>query len=296
MALSSVLRIWLSATRPRTLPAALAPVIVGSAFAWRLDRFSLAAASACLAFALLIQIATNFANDYFDYLKGADTVDRVGPRRAVASGLVAPRVMRNAMIGTFLAAFIVGLLLLPFGGWPLLVIGAMSILCGVAYTGGPYPLGYNGLGDVFVFLFFGLVAVCTTFYVQAGFPPMDVWLAAIAIGCLAANILVANNYRDAETDAKAGKRTTVVRFGKRFARMQFTFAHLVSLMIPMVLLIRGHSAWVLISWILLPLAFRQVRSLGNARSAPELITLLGATGKYLALYAVALSLGVMLGT
>jgi len=268
---------------------------VGSAFAWRLDSLNLAAASTCLAFALLIQIATNFANDYFDYLKGADTVERVGPRRAVASGLIAPRVMRNAMIVTFLAAFIVGLLLLPFGGWPLLVIGATSILCGVAYTGGPYPLGYNGLGDVFVFLFFGLVAVCATFFVQAGFPPLDVWLAAIAIGGLSANILVANNYRDAETDAKAGKRTTVVRFGKRFARVQFISAHLVSLTIPVALLNRGYSAWVLISWVLIPLAVKQVRILRNASSAQELIALLGATGKYLALYAMALSLGVMLG-
>jgi len=295
MTLPSVLRIWLSATRPRTLPAAVAPVLVGSAFAWRLDSLNLAAASTCLAFALLIQIATNFANDYFDYLKGADTVERVGPRRAVASGLIAPRVMRNAMIVTFLAAFIVGLLLLPFGGWPLLVIGATSILCGVAYTGGPYPLGYNGLGDVFVFLFFGLVAVCATFFVQAGFPPLDVWLAAIAIGGLSANILVANNYRDAETDAKAGKRTTVVRFGKRFARVQFISAHLVSLTIPVALLNRGYSAWVLISWVLIPLAVKQVRILRNASSAQELIALLGATGKYLALYAMALSLGVMLG-
>jgi len=269
---------------------------VGSAFAWRLDRFSLSAAAACLAFALLIQIATNFANDYFDYLKGADTHERVGPKRAVASGWVSPPVMRNAMVVTFLAAFIVGLLLLPFGGWPLLVIGATSILCGVAYTGGPYPLGYNGLGDIFVFLFFGLVAVCTTFYVQAGSPTLDVWFAAIAIGALASNILVANNYRDVETDKKAGKRTTVVRFGKRFAKVQFASAHLVSMILPGLLLLRGYSAWILIPWVLIPLAFRQVRILGTSRTAPELIALLGATGKHLALYAVALSLGIVLGT
>ncbi|OHE82967.1 MAG: 1,4-dihydroxy-2-naphthoate octaprenyltransferase, partial [Verrucomicrobia bacterium RIFCSPLOWO2_12_FULL_64_8] len=207
-------RIWLSAARPRTLPAAIAPVIVGSAFAWRAGAFDGRAAGICLAFALLVQIGTNFANDYYDFLKGADSAKRVGPRRAVAAGLVEPAVMKRAMILTFGLAFVVGSSLIAWGGWWLVAIGLASIVSGVAYTGGPWPLGYLGLGDLFVFVFFGLVAVGATFYVQAGQVSNDVLHAAAAVGALVTNILLVNNYRDAETDAAAGKRTLVVRFGK----------------------------------------------------------------------------------
>ncbi|HSH93539.1 MAG TPA: 1,4-dihydroxy-2-naphthoate polyprenyltransferase, partial [Roseimicrobium sp.] len=206
--------IWAEAARPRTLPAAVAPVLVASALAMRDDLFNAQAALSCLVFALLIQIGTNFANDYYDFIKGADTAERVGPRRAVAAGLVAPAAMKRAMIGVFAVAFLAGLSLLGFGGWPLLLIGVASILCGIAYTGGPYPLGYNGLGDVFVFVFFGLVAVGATYFVQTGLVTGEVLLLGSGIGALATNILVVNNYRDVETDAKAGKRTLAVRFGR----------------------------------------------------------------------------------
>jgi 1,4-dihydroxy-2-naphthoate octaprenyltransferase len=291
----SALKVWLAATRPRTLPAAIAPVLVGSAFAWSDRTFVWPAALACLGFALLVQIGTNFANDYYDFVKGADTAERVGPRRAVASGLVAPVAMKAAMTGVFVAAFLVGLSLLNYGGWPLLVIGVASIVCGVAYTGGPYPLGYNGLGDVFVFIFFGLVAVCTTYFVQAGAVTADVFLASTGVGLLAANILVVNNYRDMETDAKAGKRTLVVRFGRRFARLQFGVSLVVAFTIPAHLLLRGgYQPVVLLPLAIAPLAFRQVRRLEASETPAELIVLLGDAGKLLALYAILLSAGLIL--
>jgi 1,4-dihydroxy-2-naphthoate octaprenyltransferase len=288
-------KIWLAAARPRTLPAAVAPVIVGSALAWRDGKFDAGAAGLCLVFGLLVQIGTNFANDYYDFVQGADTAARVGPRRAVAAGLIAPPTMRAAMWAVFAAAFVSGLGLIAWGGPWLIALGLASILCGLAYTGGPWPLGYHGLGDVFVFIFFGLVAVGATYFVQAGRMTTEVWLAAVPIGLLAANILVVNNYRDVETDAAAGKRTLVVRFGRRFARLQFMLSLQIALAIPLVLFIRGHWAW----WCLLPLAIEplarsHVRRLRDSKTPGELIELLGDTGKLLAIYAVLFSLGVTL--
>ncbi len=293
----SALSVWIGASRPRTLPAAVAPVLAASALAWRDGDFVPPAALACLAFALLIQIGTNFANDYYDFIKGADTAERVGPRRAVASGWVAPAVMRRAMFGVFALAFAVGLTLLGYGGWPLLVIGVGSIICGIAYTGGPYPLGYNGLGDVFVFVFFGLVAVGATYFVQTGVVTSEAWIIGVGVGALAANILVVNNYRDVETDARAGKRTLVVRFGRSFARVQFAAGHVLAVG---ALVAVGFGDWhpafvvaaaavgVVAGWI-------QTRRLAHATTPVELIRLLGATGMYLAVYALVLAVGLIWG-
>jgi len=294
----SFFKIWFGAARPRTLPAAVAPVLVGTALAWHdlwLEKRTLSwpAALACLGFALLVQIGTNFANDYYDFIKGADTKERVGPRRAVAAGLVSPEEMKSAMMVVFMLAFIVGLSLLKYGGWPLLVVGISSIVCGVIYTGGPYPLGYNGLGDVFVFIFFGLVAVCATFFVQTGYVTQEAVLCAVGVGLLATNILVVNNYRDVETDRLAGKRTLVVRFGKRFARLQFGISLFVALTIPVHLMRMGFKPVVLLPVALAPLAWRHVQRLAAAEKPEELITLLGDTGKLLALYAILLSAGVL---
>lgn len=293
----SPLSIWIAASRPRTLPAAVAPVLAASALAWRDGDFDAPPALAALAFALLIQVGTNFANDYYDFVKGADTAERVGPRRAVAAGLVAPATMKRAMIGVFVAAFLTGLTLLGYGGWPLLVIGVASILCGVAYTGGPYPLGYNGLGDVFVFVFFGLVAVCATYFVQAGVVTSDAWIIGAGVGALAANILVVNNYRDVETDAKAGKRTLVVRFGRKFARAQFIASHAVATLALVAVgaddwhpaaVVAGALACVAAAWI-------QTRRLARAKTPGELIALLGATGLWLAVYALIFSAALVWG-
>jgi len=285
-------RIWIAAARPRTLPAAVAPVIVGSALAWSRGALRPVFALVCLVFALLMQIAANFANDYFDFVKGADTGERVGPKRAVAAGLVAPRTMLRATVGTLLLALACGLTLVAAGGWWLLAVGAACIVSCLAYTGGPYPLGYHGLGDLFVFIFFGLVAVGATFYVQAGMVSAEAWLGGAAMGALIVNILVVNNYRDAETDAKAGKRTLVVRFGKRFSRAQFAAAHAVALGILAVFCARRlyPAAFAVPAGLLLGVvALVQCRRLGRATRPEELIALLGACGRYVLLYAGALA-------
>jgi 1,4-dihydroxy-2-naphthoate octaprenyltransferase len=287
-------RAWIGAMRPRTLPAAVAPVAVGTALAWRDGHFDAAAASLCLLFGLLIQIGTNFSNDYHDFVKGADTAARVGPRRAVAAGLISPASMRLASILVMAAAFLVGLGLVGRGGPWLIAVGVVSILCGLAYTGGPFPLGYHGLGDVFVFVFFGLVAVCATYFVQAGRVAGDALLAAIPIGLLAANILLINNYRDMETDAAAGKGTLVVRFGRRFARGQHAASLLVAMGVPIVFYVRDGELWNLLPLVLAPLARAQARKLGASRRPEELVALLGGTAGFLAAYAVLFAVGVVL--
>jgi 1,4-dihydroxy-2-naphthoate polyprenyltransferase len=291
-------QIWLAAARPRTLPAAVAPVLVGSALAAQAGQFDARAAAICLVFALLIQIGTNFANDYYDFRKGADTAQRVGPRRAVAAGLVTPETMKRAMQAVFAAAFAIGLSLIAWGGWWLLLVGVACVACGIAYTGGPYPLGYHGLGDLFVFVFFGLVAVGATYFVQAGTVTVPVLIAAVAIGALATNILVVNNYRDVATDRAAGKRTLVVRFGWQFARAQFAFAHTVALIAPVLLAAHGVAA---LSTLWFPLALLGAAAVGQfvllkrAETPQELIRLLGHTGLYLAAYALVLSAWIVWG-
>jgi 1,4-dihydroxy-2-naphthoate polyprenyltransferase len=287
-------KIWIAAARPRTLPAAVAPVAVGSALAARDGRFNGAAAALCLGFALLVQIGTNFANDYFDFVKGADTVARVGPRRAVAAGLVDPASMKGVAIAVFAAAFAAGLGLLSHGGPWMLAIGVASIACGIAYTGGPFPLGYHGLGDVFVFTFFGLVAVGATYFVQAGRIAVPVIAAAVPIGLLATNILVMNNYRDAETDAAAGKRTLVVRFGRGFARAQVGLSLCVALAVPLAFWRRGYGAACLLPLALAPLASLQFHRLRVSRTPEERIALLGDAGKFLAYYAALFAAGLLL--
>ncbi len=213
---------WISAARPRTLPASASPVIAASAYAFATGGFRWLPALLCLLFALLAQIASNMANDYFDYVKGSDTAERVGPRRAVASGDISPRAM---LVGTFIVlgfACFIGLgLVACLGwetGWTLIPVGAVIALFALAYTAGPYPLAYHGLGDLTVFLFFGLIAVNFTYYVQTLQFDQTVLCLSIAEGLLSINILLVNNYRDMEEDALSNKRTTVVIFGRRFAR------------------------------------------------------------------------------
>jgi 1,4-dihydroxy-2-naphthoate octaprenyltransferase len=287
--------IWLGAARPRTLPAAIAPVVAASALAWHDGVFQLAPSGLCLGFALLVQVGTNFANDYYDFVKGADTATRVGPRRAVAAGLIAPGTMKRAMIAAFAAAFLVGLGLIGWGGPWLLAVGIASIVCGIAYTGGPFPLAYHGLGDVFVFIFFGLVAVGGTYFVQAGQVTVEALLVGAGVGALAANILVVNNYRDVETDTAAGKRTLVVKLGRRAARLQFGASLVLAAAVPVVLVWgRGFSSWTLLPLLLAPVAWRHQGRLRESKSPSELIALLGDTGKLLAAYALLLALGLVM--
>jgi 1,4-dihydroxy-2-naphthoate polyprenyltransferase len=290
------LRIWIEAARLRTLPAAIIPVMIGTALAKAHGHEHYGKGGICLLFALLVQIGTNFANDYFDFMKGADTAARVGPRRAVAAGLISPKTMLLATALVLFAAFLVGLLLVKEGGWMLLPIGVVSIVCAIAYTGGPFPLGYNGLGDLFVFIFFGLVAVDTTFFVQAGHIATDVTSCAAAIGLLAANILVANNYRDMETDAVAGKKTLVVRFGRKFAVWQYALSVTFALLCPAGLFLYGYRWPVLLPLLLSPWAVTLTRRLGHSREPGEQIALLGATAKFLAMFGILLSAGIVTGS
>ncbi len=251
------------------------------------------AAGICLAFALLVQVGTNFANDYYDFVHGADSAARIGPRRAVASGLVPPAAMRRAMAAVFAAAFAVGLALIHWGGFWMLGVGVASILCGVAYTGGPWPLGYHGLGDLLVFVFFGLVAVSITYFVQAGTISVYAVLAGVPMGLLAANILLVNNYRDADTDAHANKRTLVVRFGRRFARAQHAASLCIALAVPPIFWAAGFGAWCLLPLLAAPLAWSHVRRLAAGRTPAEFVDLLGDSGKLIAIYAALFAAGVL---
>ena len=287
-------RAWTSAVRPRTLAAGAVPVAVGSALAAQAEAFMLWPALAALAGALLLQIGSNLANDVFDYLKGADDEQRVGPARATQRGWISTRDM---FVGTglvFGAATLVGLYLVSVGGWPIVVIGLAGILCAIAYTGGPLPLGYHGLGDPLVFIFFGPVAVLGTYYVQVG----DVsWIAAAAsasVGLLATAILVVNNLRDRHTDARAGKRTLAVRFGAQGARREYYALVGLAYAIPAGLAAMGLASlgW-LLPWLSGPLALKRMRAVGTLDGA-ALNAELGATAQLGALFGALLCLGVLL--
>jgi len=264
---------WILAARPKTLPAAAVPVLVGGALAQAVDAYSLLPWTICLAFGLLIQIGTNYANDYYDFLKGADDHRRIGPNRAVASGWIKPAHMRLGMLAIFSLAFLTGCLLIPFGGWWLLLVGIISIVCGIAYTGGPYPLGYNGWGDVFVFIFFGWVATGVTYFVQVGTfhfqstclsGSLFTWLAGMVPGALATNLLVVNNVRDEPLDREAGKRTLVVRHGRRFGLLQYGSLSVVALLVPVLFAVLAGAWTCLLVLLAAPYAFATWRLLKTA--------------------------------
>lgn len=208
---------WISAARPRTLPTSIAPVILATTYAWQQGKANWWVFTICMLFALTAQIASNFANDYFDYKNGSDKPNRVGPRRAVASGDIPPRTMLTATIITLAIAAILGCMLIPIGGWQLVVLGAIIILFALAYSAGPYPLSYHGLGEVTVFIFFGIVPVTATYWLQTATINIPIIIGAAAMGLLSSNILLVNNYRDYQTDKQDGKRTSVVILGRRFA-------------------------------------------------------------------------------
>lgn len=233
---------WIEAARPKTLFASLSPVLVGCAVAWQDGLFQLIPAILCLCVALLAQIASNFANDYFDYKKGADREDRLGPARAVASGWISPKSMLKGTFLTLALSCICGCLLLFYGGWILLPVGVLMAICVLAYSAGPFPLAYNGLGDICVLLFYGVVPVCFTYYVQAGSFTLLVILLSFAMGFLSVNILVVNNYRDYEQDKVSGKRTTIVLFGKKYGQIVYLLNGLLALLIVLPFLLL-ESIW-----------------------------------------------------
>ncbi|WP_396613224.1 1,4-dihydroxy-2-naphthoate polyprenyltransferase [Haloferax sp. S1W] len=297
------------ASRPQTLPAAAAPVLVGTALAVHDGVFAPLPALAALVGALLIQIGTNFANDYYDAIQGADTEAREGFTRVTAGGLIPPAEVKRAMYLTFAIAILLGTYLVYVGGVPILVIGLLSVASGIAYTGGPYPLGYHGLGDLFVFVFFGLIAVVGTYYVQAasiladplsvGIPPGTVTLVAILaslpIAAISTNILVVNNVRDKEEDATTGKRTLAVRFGYGFARAEYVVMLVVAYAVPLYLWTRSGFDWyVLLPVLTMPIAARIARTVLTETRGDMLNPALEDTGKLLALYALLFSIGLAL--
>jgi 1,4-dihydroxy-2-naphthoate octaprenyltransferase len=286
---------WVLAARPQTLTAALAPVLVGSACAFAAGVFRPWPAVGALFGAVLLQIGANFANDVFDYEKGADTEARLGPMRAVQAGLLSPRAVRIAMVVVFALAMAVGAYLCVEAGPAIVVIGLASIAAAVAYTGGPYPLGYHGLGDPFVFLFFGFVAVCGSAFVHARAVPDIAPLAAVPIGALATAILVVNNLRDRETDARAGKRTLAVRWGRRGALAEYAALLVGSYLVPVFLLLTGRAGVpVLLPWLTAPLAVGTFRAVARAEGR-ALNPLLGKTARLLFAFGLLFSVGLVLG-
>ena len=289
----STLATWLAAARPRTLPAAVVPVAVGTAVAASSGGVAWPAAIAALAGALAIQIGTNFANDVFDAERGADGPDRIGPVRAVAAGLITAGTMKRAMILAFACAAACGLYLVHVAGWPIVAIGVASILSGIAYTGGPFPLGYHGLGDVFVLAFFGFVAVCGTAFVQLGHVPVLAVLAAIPVGALATAILVVNNLRDRPTDARAGKRTLAVRFGRSAAIVEYATLLVLAYAIPAALALAGRP-WIALPLLTLPLAIARLRQLAGCADGPSFNRCLAATAQLLMLHGALFTVGLSL--
>lgn len=291
----SKLQAWILATRPPTLTAALVPVAVGTAVAFADGAARAWPALAALVAALLIQIGTNFANDLFDFEKGADTEERIGPTRAVQSGLISPQAMRRATFLTFAAAMLVGLYLIYVAGWPILVVGILSIVCGLAYTGGPWPLGYHGLGDLFVFLFFGVVAVVGTYFVQALQVSQYALLASIPVGFLVTAIIVVNNFRDSDTDRVAGKRTLAVRLGRKNTRIYYALLMTLPYVILFWIWRRESTSFAIFApWLSLPWALALVRRLATHTDGPTLNATLRSTAKLHALFGLLFALGILL--
>jgi 1,4-dihydroxy-2-naphthoate polyprenyltransferase len=293
----SAVRIWLMAARPRTLPAAVAPVLVGTALAATEGTFRPLVFVAAMVGALFIQVGTNLSNDYSDARRGADAEDRLGPVRVTAGGLVPPRQVLIATYVAFGVAVLAGSYLIAVAGWELLAVGAASILAGVLYTGGPRPYGYEGLGEVFVFLFFGVVAVAGSYFAQVERLEWEAFALAVPVGLLAASILVVNNVRDLETDRRAGKRTLAVRLGRPRARGLYAvmvYLAFVSVPVPWLAGADSIGPWVLLSWLALPLAVPVVRIVRNRTDGPSLNGALARTGMLQLAFCVLLSAGLLL--
>ncbi|MBV9943730.1 MAG: 1,4-dihydroxy-2-naphthoate polyprenyltransferase [Solirubrobacterales bacterium] len=291
----SGVRIWLMAARVRTLPAAIAPVLVGTALAGYFGVFHPLRFVAALIGAMFIQIGTNLSNDYSDARRGADTEDRLGPVRVTAGGLVPPRQVLVATYLTFGVAVLAGAYLIAVAGWQLLLVGAASILAGVLYTGGPRPYGYEGLGELFVFLFFGIVAVAGSYFVQVKHLDWEAFALAVPVGLIASGILVVNNVRDIDTDRRAGKRTLAVRLGRRRTRVLFAvIVYLAYLLTPVTWAFGPLEPWVLLPWLTLPLAARTVRVVRNRTDGASLNGALARTGLLQLVFCALLAAGLLL--
>jgi 1,4-dihydroxy-2-naphthoate polyprenyltransferase len=285
------LQIWIMAARPKTLPAAAGTVIVaiGAAFSEGVFRFG--PALACLLAALLLQIGANLANDLFDFHRGADTHERLGPLRVTQAGLLTSRQVQAGMWVTFGLAALLGLYLFVVAGWPVLIMGIASILAAIAYTGGPFPFGYYGLGDLVVFIFFGPVAVCGAYFVQAGtVSRLAIWC-SVPMGLLITAILVVNNLRDIHTDAAAGKRTLAVRLGERGTRWEYSLCLGGAFLAPLLMAVLGvASFWALLPWLSLPMGVSLARTVWRQAGRPLNLALAG-TGRLTLVFGVLLAIG-----
>ncbi len=285
---------WILASRPKTLPAAAAPVIVGGAVAAAQGGFRFLPWLAALLGALFLQIGANLANDVFDFKKGADTADRLGPTRVTQTGLLTPEQVTTGMWVVFGLAALCGLYLISVAGWLILAIGIAAIISAIAYTGGPYPLGYHGLGDLFVFIFFGLAAVCGTVYVQIQQVTLLAWLAALPMGFIITAILVVNNLRDIETDRRAGKHTLAVLLGANGAKAEYALLLVASYLVPFILMIAGLSSpWVFLALLSLPKAWALWKVI-STQTGRVLNQALAGTGQLALIYALLFSLGLLL--
>lgn len=288
------LRTWVLAARLRTLPAAAAPVAVGTSVAIAADHFDFLRFFCALMGALFIQIGTNLANDYSDAHRGADTEDRLGPVRVTAGGLVPPRHVLIATYVSFGIAALFGVYLIAVAGWELAVIGVASIIAGVLYTGGPRPYGYAGLGELFVFLFFGVVAVAGSAFVQLEEWPLVAVLASIPVGLLAAAVLVVNNVRDRETDARVGKHTLAVRLGPERGRDLYTGTLIAAFVMVVPVAFSHGTAWPLLAWLSFPMALRMNAVVRRHHDGPTLNGALAGTAQLELAFCVLLALGIIL--
>jgi 1,4-dihydroxy-2-naphthoate octaprenyltransferase len=290
----NIWQIWWLAIRPKTLPAAASGVVMGSALAWMDHSFQVLPALAALCAALLLQIGSNVANDVYDFERGADTSERHGPLRVTQAKLLAPEQVKRGMWIIFGLAALFGLYLALLRGWPVIIIGLAAIISAIAYTGGPFPLGYYGLGDVFVFVFFGLAAVAGTYYVQTGSVSSAAWWMSVPIGLMVTDILIVNNLRDLEHDRAAGKHTLAVFLGERWTRLQYVSFMIISYLLLPILIWRGVlPVFTLLSWLSLPLAWRAAQATLSQRGRP-LNAALAGTGQTALAYSILFFVGILL--
>jgi 1,4-dihydroxy-2-naphthoate octaprenyltransferase len=287
---------WLLAIRPKTLPAAVAPVVLGWGIAATTGTFRWGAGLAAMFGSVMIQIGTNLVNDVVDFSKGADTKERTGPTRVTQTGLLTSRHVWTGVLVTFGLAGLAGLYLTLTAGWPVAALGLAAILAGIAYTAGPFPLAYIGLGDLFVFIFFGLGAVCGTVFVTSGSLPEGAWWASSAAGALIVNILVVNNIRDIDTDRAAGRRNIPVVFGRRAAEWEFAVMLVLAFAVPPILICKGFaSPWALLSYLSFPQGVRLWSTLQSGLKGPLLNPLLGQTAQMALRYCFLLAVGLFIG-
>ncbi len=285
---------WILASRPKTLPAAVVPVVVGASLAYSQGKLILLNSLIALFCSLLIQIGTNFVNDLYDFLKGSDKEDRKGPQRVLANGFISVKEMKTGSALVFLLALIAGLYLVYVGGVIVLIIGVASILAGILYTAGPFPLAYNGLGDLFVFIFFGIVGTAGTYYINTFEFSLLSLIAAIPVGALITNILLVNNYRDINEDKAADKKTTTVIFGRSFTRRQYIFLILLSYLVPVTFFVYfDYSYLIFLPFLSIPLAVNLVKMLYKLEGE-ALNKTLALTAKFSGLYGILFSIGLIL--